>query len=286
MQPLPMNEFVQQNLAEVGIKIEYRGGRLEHLINIWRAGAKDPSAKGQRHQLHLLHPGPLHRPDPPVAVQPRTAGRHQLGLLLRPGDGPCSTRCAPPSTREQDKVLQKIHEKYVDEALFLMVTHDVNPRAMTDQGEGLRPGTELVPGLLADQHGSLTQRLAARRSPARSPCCPIQPRTCEDTMLAYALKRLLHVIPVAIGVSIVCFMLIHIAPGDPLRRSCPPMPRRTCRTRCEPSMASIAAARAICPLGWRTLHGDLGASIASGRPVSAKSWTPSVNSIIWLSPQP
>ena len=30
----------------------------------------------------------------------------------------------------QDKVLQKIHEKIVDEALFLFVTHDVNPRAM------------------------------------------------------------------------------------------------------------------------------------------------------------
>ena len=35
-------------------------------------------------------------------------------------------------------------------------------------------------------------------------------------MLAYAIKRLLYVIPVAIGVSIVCFMLIHLAPGDPL----------------------------------------------------------------------
>ena len=37
---------------------------------------------------------------------------------------------------EQTKVLQKIHEKYVDEALFLMVTHDVNPRAMTAKVKG------------------------------------------------------------------------------------------------------------------------------------------------------
>ncbi|MNE85776.1 hypothetical protein D3C80_1828120 [compost metagenome] len=36
----------------------------------------------------------------------------------------------------QDKVLQKIHEKYVDEALFLMVTHDVNPRAMSKKVKG------------------------------------------------------------------------------------------------------------------------------------------------------
>jgi ABC-type transport system substrate-binding protein len=36
----------------------------------------------------------------------------------------------------QTKVLEKIHEKYVDEALFLMVTHDVNPRAMTPKVKG------------------------------------------------------------------------------------------------------------------------------------------------------
>lgn len=41
--------------------------------------------------------------------------------------GPHNTFDAP----EQTKVLQKIHEKYVGEALFLMVTHDVNPRAMS-----------------------------------------------------------------------------------------------------------------------------------------------------------
>jgi ABC-type dipeptide/oligopeptide/nickel transport system permease component len=35
-------------------------------------------------------------------------------------------------------------------------------------------------------------------------------------MLLYALKRLLYATPVAIGVSILCFMLVHIAPGDPL----------------------------------------------------------------------
>ena len=29
----------------------------------------------------------------------------------------------------QDKVLQQVHDKVVDEALFLFVTHDVNPRA-------------------------------------------------------------------------------------------------------------------------------------------------------------
>ncbi len=33
-------------------------------------------------------------------------------------------------------MLQKIHEKFVDDALFLMVTHDVNPRAMSKKVQG------------------------------------------------------------------------------------------------------------------------------------------------------
>ena len=35
-------------------------------------------------------------------------------------------------------------------------------------------------------------------------------------MLLYTLRRILYVTPVAIGVSIICFLLVHLAPGDPL----------------------------------------------------------------------
>ncbi|HTR86517.1 MAG TPA: ABC transporter substrate-binding protein, partial [Reyranella sp.] len=37
---------------------------------------------------------------------------------------------------EQNKVLQKLHEKIVDEALFLFVAHDTNPRAMSPKVTG------------------------------------------------------------------------------------------------------------------------------------------------------
>ena len=37
---------------------------------------------------------------------------------------------------EQTKLLQKVHEKYVDDALFLMVAHDVNPRAISPKVKG------------------------------------------------------------------------------------------------------------------------------------------------------
>jgi hypothetical protein len=37
---------------------------------------------------------------------------------------------------EQDKVIAKTHEKFVNDALFLMVTHDVAPRALSPQVKG------------------------------------------------------------------------------------------------------------------------------------------------------
>ena len=41
-------------------------------------------------------------------------------------------------------------------------------------------------------------------------------------MLAYIAKRLVLVVPVVLAVALVCFMLVHIAPGDPLISVLPP----------------------------------------------------------------
>ena len=70
-------------------------------------------------------------------MQLEGAERHQLGPLLRSGDGQAVRRVRNTfDPKEQIKVLQKVHEKYVDEALFLMVTHDVNARAMSPKVKG------------------------------------------------------------------------------------------------------------------------------------------------------
>jgi hypothetical protein len=48
----------------------------------------------------------------------------------RPGDGRVAGEARTTfDPAAQDKVLQQVHDKVVDEALFLFVTHDVNPRA-------------------------------------------------------------------------------------------------------------------------------------------------------------
>ncbi len=138
MLPLAMNEYIQQTLAEIGIDIEYEVADWNTVINIWRAGAKDPSAKGATAINYSYF------------IQDPFTGliRHLQCNLAPPAGTNWGYYCDPEmdalidkvrntfDPAEQDKVLQQVHEKYVNEALFLMVTHDVNPRAMSAKVKG------------------------------------------------------------------------------------------------------------------------------------------------------
>ena len=46
MQPLPMNEALQQKLKEVGIEVTFEVFDWNTLLAIWREGAKAPSVRG------------------------------------------------------------------------------------------------------------------------------------------------------------------------------------------------------------------------------------------------
>lgn len=100
-------------------------------------------------------------------------------------------------------------------------------------------------------------------------------------MLRYGLKRLAYVLPVVLGVSIVCFLLVHIAPGDPLTAIMP------IDATAEQQAAMRAAYGFDRPLPvqygiwlWKVLHGDLGSSIATGRPVASEVMKAVGNSLI------
>jgi len=88
-------------------------------------------------------------------------------------------------------------------------------------------------------------------------------------MLTYISKRLVLVMPVVLAVALVCFLLVHIAPGDPLISVLPPdasaelaeqMKRAYGFDRPLPVQFGIWV--------WNALHGNLGTSIASGRSVA------------------
>ena len=87
-------------------------------------------------------------------------------------------------------------------------------------------------------------------------------------MLTFLLRRVLLIVPILFGVSVVVFLMVHLVPGDPIR----------IMLGQSPSAADVRLLRhelgldAPLPVQYvryvgHALHGDLGASIRSQRPV-------------------
>ena len=87
-------------------------------------------------------------------------------------------------------------------------------------------------------------------------------------MIFYFLRRLLYSIPIALAVSAVCFALVFLGPVDPLKAILPP----------DASLELIEKLKAdygfdkpvpvqFAKWVWRAAQGDLGLSLATGRPV-------------------
>ena len=90
-------------------------------------------------------------------------------------------------------------------------------------------------------------------------------------MLSTLARRVLYTAPILLGVSLVCFALVHVAPGDPLTSVLPPdasVELQTMLIRLYGFDRSLPEQFAL----WlgRALRGDLGTSIATGRPVAVE----------------
>jgi peptide/nickel transport system permease protein len=100
-------------------------------------------------------------------------------------------------------------------------------------------------------------------------------------MWMYALRRLILTIPILLGVTIICFALVQIAPGDPI----------TSLVRPDTPPEQIAALRAYYGLDqpvvvqylmwlWRVLGGNFGTSIANNAPVASEVMRAFANTIV------
>lgn len=100
-------------------------------------------------------------------------------------------------------------------------------------------------------------------------------------MWMYALRRLVLTIPILLGVTIICFALVQIAPGDPI----------TSLVRPDTPPEQIAALRAYYGLDqpvvvqylmwlWRVLGGNFGTSIANNAPVASEVMRAFANTIV------
>ena len=90
-------------------------------------------------------------------------------------------------------------------------------------------------------------------------------------MFSYLVRRITYAIPIMLGVALVCFALVHLAPGDPLVSILPPDASQELAeqmrelygfNRSYPEQFAVWV--------WRAMQGDLGTSIASGRPVASE----------------
>ncbi|APF39338.1 ABC transporter permease (plasmid) [Chelatococcus daeguensis] len=100
-------------------------------------------------------------------------------------------------------------------------------------------------------------------------------------MLAYLLRRLVYVVPVALGVSLICFMLVHIAPGDPLVAVMP----LDATAEQEAEMRAAYGFDKPLPVQFglwvaKAATGDLGRSISTGRPVAGEVMTAVGNTLV------
>jgi peptide/nickel transport system permease protein len=87
-------------------------------------------------------------------------------------------------------------------------------------------------------------------------------------MLIYILKRIVYTLPIMLGVALVCFMLVHMAPTDPLVSVLPPEASENTR---QQMMVLYGFDRPyyeqFAKWLWRAIQGDLGTSIRTNRPV-------------------
>jgi peptide/nickel transport system permease protein len=99
-------------------------------------------------------------------------------------------------------------------------------------------------------------------------------------MLAYLLRRVLYTLPIMAGVALVCFALVHLAPGDPLVAILPPDASEDLQNQLRALYGfDRSLPEQFFSWVWRALQGDLGTSIASNRPVTTEVMTAVVNTL-------
>ncbi len=100
-------------------------------------------------------------------------------------------------------------------------------------------------------------------------------------MLSYIFRRLIYVIPIALGVTIVCFSLVYIGPGDPLSSILPEDAPQSVvdKMKHDYGLDKPIPLQYVIWLG-KAMVGNFGTSIVTGRPVLVELIPALKNSLI------
>ena len=193
MLPLPMNEFIQQTMKQCGFDINFEVVEWGAMLVAFRnPPTAQQAARLRRPQYqpgllgHLAHGVVVSQLELPAQWRElgpleerglrRRAPAHRA-LVRSEGDRGADAPGPRAARRRRAVALDRARRQ---------------PPRDDEEGEGLRQCPELVPGLHADRDGEVRRRRG---------------------MWRYALRRLGYAVPILIGVSIVVFALIKMAPG-------------------------------------------------------------------------
>jgi ABC-type transport system substrate-binding protein len=139
IQPLPMNEFIQQNLKACNFDVSFDVIEWNTLFTNWRRGAKDPSANGANAvNISAATMDPFFamvrfvstKTFPPVSNNWGYFGNKEFDDLI-------ATARTTFDDKKRDQALAKLHARIVEESPFIFVAHDVGPRAMSPRVKGV-----------------------------------------------------------------------------------------------------------------------------------------------------
>jgi peptide/nickel transport system substrate-binding protein len=138
MMPLPMNEYLQQALADCYFDVQFDVIEWNTLITNWRRGAKDASANGSNavnvtyaamDPFFALVRFLQSSMAPPVSNNWGFINESKYDELVTK-----ARQTFDPAAR--DATLAELHAASVNDAAFLYVAHDVAPRAMSPKIKG------------------------------------------------------------------------------------------------------------------------------------------------------
>lgn len=100
-------------------------------------------------------------------------------------------------------------------------------------------------------------------------------------MWMYALRRLILTIPILLGVTVICFALVQIAPGDPITNLIRPdtPPEQIAMLRAHYGLDQPVVVQYFLWL-WRVIGGDFGTSISTNLPVAVEVLRAFANTIV------
>jgi peptide/nickel transport system substrate-binding protein len=176
MTPLPMNEFLQDTVAQCGFDVEFEQVEWGTMLVALRNEPTSSAAFGVN--------------DMNMSLPPST-DVSQMALYFYGGNlAPRGRNWSHWVNEEFDELIDRLeasrdpddvtelgaqaHAILVDDAPWVFIVHDRNARAMTSR-QGIRQCAELVPGLHTSLHGRLTAAMVSGATPPippeRDPAC-------------------------------------------------------------------------------------------------------------------